>query len=272
MDLLNDDIIKELVLLLDINAIKNFSLINRRIYSLSGNNDIWINKFQQDKLPMIISGNNKIKNWIKEYNNVKVATQKLKELNERVIKDNNTLIILYMDFSYDDNITELLEPSFQKQISSGMKLIDVCNYTNETIYIDITNKNVKHIENFSYSIRYKFFNFYAYANKKEHEDNADDENFVISIIDREDGNNEDEDEDEEDDGDDGDDEDDEDDEDDGDDDGCYEKCDDYEFYKDEGSDILHCESLSNKNIVDKLIFDVFYYYPTNNFTYHISQQ
>jgi hypothetical protein len=94
--------------------------------------------------------------------------QKLHELNERIIKDNNSLIIVYMNFSHDDNITELLDHSFQKQISSGMELFDICNYTNEAIYIDITNsdKNIKNIEKFTYSVRYKFFNFYAYANKK----------------------------------------------------------------------------------------------------------
>ncbi len=95
MQFLNDDIIKEIILLLDINNIKNFSSINRYIYNLSGNNDIWINKFKQDKLSIIISGNNKIKNWFKEYSGVKVATEKLHDLNKRIIKDNNSLIIIY---------------------------------------------------------------------------------------------------------------------------------------------------------------------------------
>ena len=156
----------------------------------------------------------------------------------------------------------ILDPSFQKQISSGMKLIDVCNYTNEAIYIDITNskKNSKKIENFSYAVRYKFFNFYA-KQKKEDENDENDE-------DDEDDEDDDDDDYEEDDEDD--DDYDDDDYDDDDDYGCYEKCDDYEYHRDDITDLLHCESVSNKNIVDKLIFDIFYYHPTNNFTYHIS--
>ena len=281
MIFLNDDIIKEIILLLDLNTIKNFSSVNRHTYNLCGNNDIWINKFKQDKLSIITSGNNKVKNWVKEYNNIKVATEKLHELNERVIKDNSSLIIVYMDFSYDDNITELLEPSFQKQISSGMKLIDVCNYTNEAIYIDITNsnKNINDIKKFSYSVRYKFFNFYAYADaEKEATENKDDdkdgdENDDENDYGSENNDDYDEDDDYENDDENNDKDDDENDEDNySDDDGYYVKCDDYEFHRDEGTDLLHCELISTKNIVDKLILDIFYYYPTNNFTYHISQQ
>jgi hypothetical protein len=47
MESLNDDIIKEIIFLLDVDYIKNFSSTNRHIFKLSGNNDIWINKFNE---------------------------------------------------------------------------------------------------------------------------------------------------------------------------------------------------------------------------------
>ena len=119
MEFLNDDIVKEIILLSDINIIKNFSSISQHMRNLCGNNDIWINKFKQDKLLIITPGFNQIKNLIKEYNNIKIATQKLHELNERVIKDNNSLIIIYMDFSYDDDIRPFISKTniFRNEIN-----------------------------------------------------------------------------------------------------------------------------------------------------------
>ena len=124
---LPNELIYDIITKLNIDEIESWCFSNKRAQQLCNNQQLWVNKFNYDGLP-IFTIQTSAAQWIQEYKKTSKIINKVNNLfelinhelyNEDLLKQNISLgkVILQIIFNFNEDLVSLLPQEFSNKIN-----------------------------------------------------------------------------------------------------------------------------------------------------------
>src|SRR5205085_12638038 len=151
---LPDELIYDIIIKSDTNAIENLCFANTRIQQLCNNRQLWVNKFNSDGL-QVFTIQTSAAQWIQEYKKVSKIAEKVDNLfvliNNELYKQNisSGRVLLQIVFHFNEDLVALLPQELSNNIKEDLKQVNIEDTYSQIIFISIEHK--------TYTIEYDLY-------------------------------------------------------------------------------------------------------------------